>query len=270
VDTPAIYVASPLGFTEPGRRYLTEVLHPALVRAGVEVLDPWASAIELDTSSLRTLAVGNRAIGAKNATMIARADGLLAMLDGYDVDSGTASEIGYAAGLGLPVVGLRNDLRTSGENEAAKVNLQVQYFIEATGGQIHSSLDAAAAEIATIVDDRFLFHLARVEHWVAAHSSGAYTRSTRDETLDEVGFIHFSFARQLTETARRHYSDLAAEDLVLLTVDRRRVSARVIVEPAASLDERFPHLYGPLNLDAVVAAQRLERNVDGDLTPVES
>ena len=52
------------------------------------------------------------------------------MLDGVDVDSGTAGEMGFAYGLGKPVHGLRTDFRVTGDNEAAGINLQLRYFIE--------------------------------------------------------------------------------------------------------------------------------------------
>ena len=86
-------------------------------------------------------------IGEKNALMIQRADAVLAVLDGSDVDSGTAAEIGYAAALAKPLVGYRTDIRQAGETGAV-VNLQVEYFIRVTGGRITSSLDEALALLA--------------------------------------------------------------------------------------------------------------------------
>ena len=153
MEHPSVYVASPLGFTEAGRRYLAGFLHPALEQAGFSILDPWSDpdgvvtatmAIEpSDPGRLAALAEMNRTLGKANAAAIAAADVLLAVLDGADVDSGTASEVGYAAGIGVPVVGYRTDLRTSGDNEAATVNLQVEYFVEASGGAIHTTLATA-------------------------------------------------------------------------------------------------------------------------------
>ena len=66
--------------------------------------------------------------------MIRQVDMLVAVLDGVDVDSGTAGEIGFAYGLGKPVFGLRTDFRMTGDNEAAGVNLQFRYFIEQAAG----------------------------------------------------------------------------------------------------------------------------------------
>jgi nucleoside 2-deoxyribosyltransferase len=149
---PKVYVAGPLGFTESGRRYHEAVVLPALVDAGFEPLDPWV----LDADALAVLALErghrdrvarlpavNRAIGARNAKLIVAATCVLAFLDGSDVDSGTAAEIGYAAALPRPVVGVRTDLRPGGDNEAATVNLQVEWFVEASGGTLCATLDAA-------------------------------------------------------------------------------------------------------------------------------
>jgi len=76
---------------------------------------------------------------------------VLALLDGSDVDSGTAAEIGYAAALARPVVGLRSDIRTAGDNEAAIVNLQVEWFIEASGGRLTGTLDTAVAALLALL-----------------------------------------------------------------------------------------------------------------------
>ena len=66
------------------------------------------------------------------------------MLDGTDVDSGTAAEIGYAFAKGKRIVGYRGDFRLSADNEGSLVNLQVEYFIHASGGRIVSSIKQLA------------------------------------------------------------------------------------------------------------------------------
>ena len=77
----------------------------------------------------------------------------IAVIDGVDVDSGTAAEIGYAFARGKPIIGYRGDVRLAADNEGAVVNLQVEYFIRQSGGCIVRSLaelnDAFAAVEAT-------------------------------------------------------------------------------------------------------------------------
>jgi nucleoside 2-deoxyribosyltransferase len=79
-------------------------------------------------------------IGRNNQLAIDGCDAVLAILDGADVDSGTASEIGYAFARNKPILGYRSDFRLSSDNEGSIVNLQVEYFIRAGGGEIVSSL----------------------------------------------------------------------------------------------------------------------------------
>ena len=117
---------------------------PAVTAAGLEPLDPWdlpadlRAVFDLPHGSDRSerLREANRAVGRRNAELIRQSAGVLAVLDGYDVDSGTAAEIGYAAALEKPIVGMRTDLRVTGDNEATIVNLQVEWFILESGGQL--------------------------------------------------------------------------------------------------------------------------------------
>lgn len=160
IDTPMVYLAGPLGFTKAGAAYHGDVVVPQMRAAGFEVLDPWDLPAELlevfelpkDSSVRRArLADTNRAVGRRNAELIRDAHGVLAVLDGTDVDSGTAAEIGYAAALGKPIVGLREDLRITGDNEATLVNLQVEWFIVDSGGSLTTDLDAAISALTALL-----------------------------------------------------------------------------------------------------------------------
>jgi nucleoside 2-deoxyribosyltransferase len=154
-----VYLAGPAGFTEAGRVHHQQVVVPAVVAAGLGVLDPWAvqgppggiAGTPGSTQRLAALRTMNRQIGRRNAEMIRRCAAVLAVLDGSDVDSGTAAEIGYAAALARPVVGLRTDTRCSGDNEASVVNLQVEWFIEESGGVVSGSLAEAMRELGRIL-----------------------------------------------------------------------------------------------------------------------
>lgn len=160
VAAPKMYLAGPLGFTEAGRRYHEGVMLPAVRAAGLEPLDPWELTDEIravfdlarDHPERRErLLDANRTLGRRNAEMIRAAGAVLAVLDGPDVDSGTAAEIGYASALGRPVVGLRTDVRTAGDNEVALVNLQVEWFILDSGGGVVSALDEAVDALVELV-----------------------------------------------------------------------------------------------------------------------
>lgn len=143
---PRCYIASPLGFTEAGRWYYAEVFLPAIATV-VEPLDPWASYADGVPSSEPLDRETAYAIGARNAAAIRSATLLAAHLDGQEVDSGTAAEIGFAAALRIPCFGLRSDGRTAGE-VGLEVNLQVEAFIGCSGGRIVHSLDELIGALA--------------------------------------------------------------------------------------------------------------------------
>lgn len=146
-----IYLASPLGFSEVGRHFYYGVLIPELVRLGHDVIDPWKltdpskikaiSEMTFDDDRRQAWRKLNAEIGQNNINAINGCDVLFAILDGTDVDSGTAAEIGYAFGLKKPIVGYRGDFRLSSDNEASLVNIQVECFILKSGGEIITSLE---------------------------------------------------------------------------------------------------------------------------------
>lgn len=80
-----------------------------------------------------------------------------------------------------------------------------------------------------------------------------YRRSTIGASLEEVGFIHCSFAEQLDATRRRFYA--GRDDVVVLHIDPELLDAEVRVEDLHGTGEAFPHVYGPIRLDAVVEAR---------------
>lgn len=93
---------------------------------------------------------------------------------------------------------------------------------------------------------RFLFHLLSRADWHQAVSANEY----RPPGLEKEGFIHFSAAHQIKKVRETLYRD--QPDLLLLVVDETRLKSPLRWEPVGPENERFPHLYGPLNLDAVV------------------
>jgi len=100
-----------------------------------------------------------------------------------------------------------------------------------------------------------LYHIALRSDWEAATGNGEYTISTRGRSLADEGFIHCSFAEQVDATADRFYADV--DDAVVLRIDPRRLTSRIVVEDLAGTGEQFPHVYGPIPVDAVVEVRRL-------------
>ena len=93
--------------------------------------------------------------------------------------------------------------------------------------------------------------------WREAEAAGRFTGSPVDH---QDGFIHFSTITQVAETAARHFAGQA--DLLLITVEADRLGHALRYE-ASRGGALFPHLYGPLPLDAVTAVDPLTRDADG-------
>ena len=72
-------------------------------------------------------------------------------------------------------------------------------------------------------------------------------------TLAEQGYIHASTAEQVAGVASAYYRGVP--DLLLLVIDPARVIPEIRYEPVPGQDQPYPHIYGPLNTDAVVEAR---------------
>jgi uncharacterized protein (DUF952 family) len=79
--------------------------------------------------------------------------------------------------------------------------------------------------------------------------------------VQEEGFIHASTAGQVAGVANAFYAD--AEDLLVLIIDPERLTAPLRYDPVPGAAEPFPHIYGPLNADAVIGTAELRRDADG-------
>ncbi|MCA9909290.1 MAG: DUF952 domain-containing protein [Anaerolineae bacterium] len=107
--------------------------------------------------------------------------------------------------------------------------------------------------------------MAAQSDWERAQAEGAY----QVESLQSEGFIHFSTPVQVARVANAIYA--GRTDLLLLVVDETRLDAELKYEPPAGTytpgDELFPHLYGPLNLDAVARVVLYLPDADGVFSP---
>ncbi len=101
-----------------------------------------------------------------------------------------------------------------------------------------------------------ILHITRREQWEYAQHAGSY----HGDTLDTEGFIHCSTPHQVVRVADARFR--GQHGLVLLCVDPARVRPEIRYEPAEDA-ERFPHIYGPLNTNAVIAVLGFEPDPDG-------
>ncbi len=154
---PRVYLAGPLGFSEAGRHFHHAVLMPFIEALGYHVLDPWSLIAPGKIEAVQALPDGperraawrtlNAEIAGTNLMALDQAQAVDAGLDGADVDSGTAAEIGYAFARGKVIVGYRGDFRLSADNEGGIVNLQVEFFIRESGGTIVTRYEDLAASL---------------------------------------------------------------------------------------------------------------------------
>jgi uncharacterized protein (DUF952 family) len=94
-----------------------------------------------------------------------------------------------------------------------------------------------------------LFHITTREQWNHARIAGRY----QADSLVMEGFIHLSTERQLEATARRHFA--GHSNLVVLEIDPTLLRWELRWED--SHGESYPHLYGPLEVEAVIDVQTL-------------
>jgi glutathione S-transferase len=109
-----------------------------------------------------------------------------------------------------------------------------------------------------------IYHIATAPDWARAQRDGQYTTSTRGVTLSEQGFIHASTAEQVAPVANLFYQGLT--DLLVLVIDTDRVGPEIRYEQVPGWDAPFPHIYGPLGVDAVVDTRPLAAGPNGDFT----
>lgn len=105
-----------------------------------------------------------------------------------------------------------------------------------------------------------LLHITTRAAWEEALAAGAYTTPT----LASEGFIHCSEPRQVARVANERFR--GREGLVLLLIDPARVGPEVRYENTEGGEELFPHIYGPLNPDAVARVLPFEPGDDGAFT----
>ena len=106
----------------------------------------------------------------------------------------------------------------------------------------------------------FIFHITTVASWSGAQPLGSYASGS----LVIEGFIHCSKSDQVIATANRYFS--GQHGLLLLAIDPALVAPEIRFENLTGGSELFPHIYGPLNLDAVAAALPFEPGPDGRFT----
>jgi uncharacterized protein (DUF952 family) len=100
-------------------------------------------------------------------------------------------------------------------------------------------------------------HIAKLEQWEQTESIRVY----KSDTLNSDGFIHCSTPQQVVKVANAVYH--GQRRLVLLVIKPSKVQSEIRFEKSEG-EELYPHIYGPLNVDAVIKVHSFEPNQDGN------
>lgn len=106
-----------------------------------------------------------------------------------------------------------------------------------------------------------LAHITSRQEWEKAQMTGSY----EGDTLETQGFIHLCTPYQLLGVAKRFYHGRVG--LVVMVIDTERVRSPLRYEPADG--DHFPHLFGPLNMDAVLQVIDFSPKEDGSFAMPE-
>jgi uncharacterized protein (DUF952 family) len=93
----------------------------------------------------------------------------------------------------------------------------------------------------------YIYHVVKPEIWDRAKSNSFY----EPDGFESEGFIHCSFDDQIDGVLARYFKDAA--EVVVLKLDINKLCSKLVSEPSTN-GEVFPHIYGPINADAVVEA----------------
>lgn len=97
-----------------------------------------------------------------------------------------------------------------------------------------------------------IYHIVLPDIWAAFD-----TELYKHASLESEGFIHCSFADQLDAVIGRYYS--GEKSVVVLEIESDRLMSRMIKEPSTN-NEIYPHIYGPINREAIVGVKEKEIN----------
>ena len=96
-----------------------------------------------------------------------------------------------------------------------------------------------------------IYHIVLPDVWEAFDTDLYFAKS-----LDTEGFIHCSFSDQLNAVIARYYS--SEPEVIILEIETDSLMSRVVNEPSTG-NEIYPHIYGPINRDAIVSVKRMAK-----------
>ena len=107
------------------------------------------------------------------------------------------------------------------------------------------------------IKEDLIFHLVPKKKWHNNQRYGLY----RPDLKDEEGFIHCSTADQVEDTANRFFKD--QNNILLIVINYGKIQSDVKMEDTEGSGQEYPHIYGPLNMDAILDKIKLQSDEDG-------
>ena len=111
------------------------------------------------------------------------------------------------------------------------------------------------------MNSKYIAHICKSDDWISAQQVGFYV----SPSLDREGFIHCSLPQQVLKTANRLYT--GEDNLVVLWIVLEKLKSEVRFEES-DIDV-FPHVYGPINLDAVSLVSELKPDENGHFSNLQ-
>jgi uncharacterized protein (DUF952 family) len=105
-----------------------------------------------------------------------------------------------------------------------------------------------------------IYHIAEKDEWSACIKKGEYI----PKRYNEDGFIHCSDDGQIEKIANLMFKGKTG--ILLLKIDPTKLKAKTIYESPRGTDEKFPHIYGTINKDAVVKISELACSENGEFS----
>ncbi len=94
-----------------------------------------------------------------------------------------------------------------------------------------------------------IYHIVLHETWEILKDKDFYEA----ESLKAEGFIHCSFANQLENVLKRYYEGV--KEVIILKIDSEKLTSKLVNESSTN-DEIYPHIYGKINLNSVISAEK--------------
>ena len=102
------------------------------------------------------------------------------------------------------------------------------------------------------MDSEHIFHIAQKNDWQAAEPCGIY----QGESLKSVGFIHCCFQQQIDKVLQQWFAGV--DNFILVEINPQKINKEIRIENLEGGLEKYPHIYGPINFDAVINVSEIK------------